>query len=524
MPTTLIDFPLAHATGLTIVPPWAPLLLLPVVIVVVLLARHDVKRSRPRSPASVPVGGEREVRAPRDAEGFDLIPPEAVQSHPVTLNDVAGIDEVKDEVRELIDFLTNPASYTKLGARMPKGYILYGPPGTGKTLLARAIATECKTAFIHASGSSFVNKYVGAGASKVRQFFGLARQHAPIVAFIDEIDAMGKERAGGSNQEYDHCLNELLVQMDGFRQNDGMVLIAATNNYALLDKALLRPGRFDRHIAIPLPDIHGRRAIFEVHCRNKPLADDVDRDELARLTFGFTGAQIESITNEAALLAARRRSEEIRRDDFMEALERVVVGLKSPREITPAAKRIIATHEAGHAVMGYLAGFKTTSKITLLPRGQALGYVISARESDDPLQAETEMYARLEELLGGRAAEEVLAQTRTSGAAADLEEASRLVRQMVYQFGMGDTLIHAPEPSDALEANADSILRHVLAQTRATTEVYEPVLAELRDELLRVESMSRDAFEAFMKHSIRSAGLDVRHVVPKPLQRRPLAR
>jgi len=493
--------------------PWVYLLILPVVVGLGLLVRRSAETHSRRSPTSVPVGTERETRLPKDAEGFDLIPPDAVQSHPVTLADVAGIDEVKSELRELIDFLTNPDVYTKLGARMPKGYILYGPPGTGKTLLARAIATECKTAFIHASGSSFVNKYVGAGASKVRQFFGLARQHAPIVAFIDEIDAMGKERAGGTNQEYDHCLNELLVQMDGFKQNDRMVLIAATNNYHLLDKALLRPGRFDRHIAIPLPDIHGRRAIFHVHCRRKPVGEDVDLDELARLTFGFTGAQIENITNEAALLAARRRADVIGREDFMEGIERVVVGLRSPREITPETRRIIALHEAGHAVMGYLAGFRATSKITLLPRGQALGYVMTAKENDDPLEGENEMYAQLQQMLGGRAAEEVYAHTRTSGAAADLEQASHLVRQMVYRFGMGETLLQQTSPTESLDANADRILHRTLEETKSALRAYGEVLVALTEELLRVESMTGEDFERFMKQRVAQAGLPSRRRV-----------
>ena len=464
-------------------------------------SRSRRRRKRSESAAQLAVQPAR-----TEENGFEIITPDAVQSHPVSLADVAGIDEVKGEVLELIDFLKNPDPYTRLGARMPRGYILYGPPGTGKTLIARAVATECGAAFLHASGSSFVNKFVGVGAARVRSFFETARRHAPVVAFIDEIDAMGRERSGGGNQEYDHCLNELLVQMDGFRQNDRMVLIAATNNYPVLDHALLRPGRFDRHIAIPLPDAAGRRAIFDVHCRNKTLAFDVDLDTLAGLTFGFTGAQIENIANEAAISAARRRDESIHHADFLEGLERVAVGIRQSRRMTPEVRRLIAAHEAGHAIMGYLGG-RVPNKITLLPRGQALGYVMSGRQTDDPLEQEAELYGELQQMLGGRAAEEVYGGTRTSGAAADLEQASNVVRQMVYSFGMGKRLIQSKTQDVELERNADEILRHVLGRTKEIMAGYQSVLMSLTDRLLDVETMDRSEFEAFMKRELRRLGL-----------------
>ncbi|MGE5591664.1 MAG: ATP-dependent zinc metalloprotease FtsH [Bacillota bacterium] len=364
----------------------------------------------------------------------------------VTFEDVAGIDEVKEELAEVVDFLKHPKKYMELGARIPKGVLLFGAPGTGKTLLARAVAGEAGVPFFSISGSDFVEMFVGVGASRVRDLFEQAKKNSPCIVFIDEIDAVGRQRGagyGGGHDEREQTLNQLLVEMDGFGVNEGIIIIAATNRPDVLDPALLRPGRFDRHIVIDRPDLRGRTAIFQVHAKGKPLDKDVDLEVLARQTPGFTGADIANLMNEAALLAARKRKRKIGMEDLQDAIDRIVAGgpEKKSRVISDKEKRVVAYHEGGHALVAkFLQTTDPVHKISIIPRGRALGYVLTLPLEDRYLVTKQELLDRITHALGGRAAEKVVFNEISTGAENDLETATKLARRMVTEYGMSEEL------------------------------------------------------------------------------------
>jgi len=363
----------------------------------------------------------------------------------VTFEDVAGVEEAKEELREVVEFLKEPEKFISLGARIPKGILLVGAPGTGKTLLAKAVSGEAGVPFFSISGSEFVEMFVGVGASRVRDLFDQAKRHSPCIVFIDEIDAVGRHRGaglGGSHDEREQTLNQILVEMDGFDTDTNVIILAATNRPDILDPALLRPGRFDRRVVLDRPDVKGRKAILEVHVRGKPLADDVDLMVLARETPGFVGADIENLVNEAAILAARRNKKAIGMQEFEEAIERVIAGPeRKSRLISDEEKRIIAYHEAGHAlVMHELPHCDPVHKVSIVSRGLALGYTMPLPEEDRYLKHRAKFKDELAGLLGGRAAEELVFKDVTTGAANDLEQATKLARKMVCEYGMSEKL------------------------------------------------------------------------------------
>ena len=363
----------------------------------------------------------------------------------VTFEDVAGVEEAKEELREVVEFLKEPEKFISLGARIPKGILLVGAPGTGKTLLAKAVSGEAGVPFFSISGSEFVEMFVGVGASRVRDLFDQAKRHSPCIVFIDEIDAVGRHRGaglGGSHDEREQTLNQILVEMDGFDTDTNVIVLAATNRPDILDPALLRPGRFDRRVVLDRPDVKGRKAILEVHVRGKPLADDVDLMVLAKETPGFVGADIENLVNEAAILAARRNKKAIGMQEFEEAIERVIAGPeRKSRLISDEEKRIIAYHEAGHAlVMHELPHCDPVHKVSIVSRGLALGYTMPLPEEDRYLKHRAKFKDELAGLLGGRAAEELVFKDVTTGAANDLEQATKLARKMVCEYGMSEKL------------------------------------------------------------------------------------
>ncbi len=363
----------------------------------------------------------------------------------VTFKDVAGIEEVKEEVKEIIEFLKNPQKFRKLGGRIPKGVLLIGPPGTGKTLLAKAIAGEAGVPFLSISGSDFVEMFVGVGASRVRDLFEQAKKHAPCIVFIDEIDAVGRQRGagiGGGHDEREQTLNQLLVEMDGFDSNEGIIVIAATNRPDILDPALLRPGRFDRRIYVPLPDIRGREAILEVHCRNKPLGSDVNLRTLARGTPGFSGADLANMVNEAALLAARHNREFITMKDFEEAKDKVLMGLERRSLVmSEEEKKVTAYHESGHALLAYiLPNADPLHKVTIIPRGGALGVTQQLPEDERHNFTKEYLLDTICVLMGGRVSEELFIGKITAGAGNDIEKATEIARKMVCAWGMSEKL------------------------------------------------------------------------------------
>jgi len=363
----------------------------------------------------------------------------------VTFDDVAGADEERAELSEIVDFLKDPRKYIEIGARIPKGILLVGPPGTGKTLLARAVAGEAGVPFFSISGSDFVEMFVGVGASRVRDMFENAKKSSPCIVFIDEIDAVGRQRGaglGGGHDEREQTLNQLLVEMDGFDVNEGIIIIAATNRPDILDPALLRPGRFDREVTVTLPDVKGRTEVLKVHTRNKRISEEVDLKVVARGTPGFTGADLENVVNEAALLSARASKKRIGMKQLEEAVERVVAGTqKTSRVISDFEKKIVAYHEAGHALVGYLLPHTDpVHKVSIIPRGRAGGYTLMFPEEDRYYMTRSELLDRVSTLLGGRVSEKLVLNDISTGAQNDLERATSIVRQMIMEYGMSDSL------------------------------------------------------------------------------------
>ena len=388
----------------------------------------------------------------------------------VTFTDVAGADEEKEELAEVVDFLREPVRYTQLGARIPKGVLLVGPPGTGKTLLARAVAGEAGCQFLSISGSDFVELYIGVGASRVRDLFEQAKKSSPAIVFIDEIDAVGRQRGtglGGGHDEREQTLNQLLVEMDGFASNEGVIVMAATNRADILDPALLRPGRFDRQIYVGLPDIKGREAILRIHARNKPLAEDVNLHTVAQATAGFTGADLENLLNEAALLSAREKRPFIRMDVLHEAMLKVIAGPEKKSRVVPEhAKRLTAYHEAGHAVViRHLETQDPVHQITIIPRGPAGGMTISLPEEDRMYQSRRELTERICSLLGGRVAEELVLGDISTGASSDLQSATAIARSMVTKYGMSEKL-----GAISYDSDQEVFIGRSMSQTRAYSE------------------------------------------------------
>ena len=403
----------------------------------------------------------------------------ADQGKKVTFQDVAGAEEEKEELREIVDFLRDPQKFISLGARIPKGVLLVGPPGTGKTLIAKAVAGEAGVHFLSISGSDFVELYVGVGASRVRDLFDQAKKEAPAIVFIDEIDAVGRQRGaglGGGHDEREQTLNQLLVEMDGFASNEGVIVMAATNRQDILDPALLRPGRFDRQIYVGLPDIRGREEILKGHARKKPLAEDASLSDLAKATAGFTGADLENLLNEAALLAARSDKRFITMSDLHEAMMKVIAGPeKKSRVVTPQAKRLTAYHEAGHAVVIHeLDSQDPVHQITIIPRGPAGGMTISLPQEDRAYQSRRELEERIAVCLGGRVAEQLVLGDVSTGAASDIQKASSIARSMVTKFGMSDKL-----GAIAYGNESDEVF---IGRTMAQARSYSEEVAGLIDE------------------------------------------
>ena len=402
----------------------------------------------------------------------------------VTFDQVAGADEEKEELREIVEFLREPDKYLQLGAHIPKGVLLVGPPGTGKTLLAKSVAGEADVAFLSISGSDFVEMYVGVGASRVRDLFDQAKKQSPAIVFIDEIDAVGRQRGsglGGGHDEREQTLNQLLVEMDGFAANEGVVVLAATNRVDILDPALLRPGRFDRQVYVGLPDIKGREEILRVHARNKPLAEDVDLAQIARGTAGFTGADLENLLNEAALLSGRRDEPVIRQKTIQESIIKVIAGPeKHSRVIPEQERRLTAFHEAGHAVVMHdLPDQDPVHQITIVPRGQAGGMTISLPEEDRSYLSKRYMEDEIVALLGGRAAEELMLGDISTGASNDLQRATAIARKMVGTYGMSKRLGHV-----SFNTGSDEVF---IGKSMGHTRPYsEKIAAEIDDEIQQI--------------------------------------
>jgi cell division protease FtsH len=448
----------------------------------------------------------------------------------VTFEDVAGLDEEKEELKEIVDFLKNPRKYIELGARIPKGVLMVGPPGTGKTYLSRAVAGEAGVPFFSISGSDFVEMFVGVGASRVRDLFEQAKKNSPCIVFIDEIDAVGRKRGaglGGGHDEREQTLNQLLVEMDGFGINEGIIIIAATNRPDILDPALLRPGRFDRQVVVGIPDIKGREAILKVHSKNKPLADDVDLKVLARRTPGFTPADLENLLNEAALLSARMNNKRIHMDTLEEAITKVIAGPeKRSRVISEKDKKLTAYHEAGHAVVAsLLPNTDPVHQVTIIPRGRAGGFTMILPKEDKYYMTKTEMEERIVHLLGGRVAEQLILNEISTGAQNDLQRTTEIARNMVTRYGMsknlgpmtygtgeevflGKDLTAKKDYSEEVAAQIDREIRDIIdnAYGRAEKLLSENIdkLHEVANALLQRETLNADEFEIVFKEGLEA--------------------
>lgn len=450
-----------------------------------------------------------------------------------TFEDVAGADEEKEELSEIVEFLRNPARFNELGARIPKGVLLVGPPGTGKTLLARAVAGEAGVPFFSISGSDFVEMYVGVGASRVRDLFAQAKKNSPAILFIDEIDAVGRHRGagmGGGHDEREQTLNQLLVEMDGFGANEGVIIIAATNRPDILDPALLRPGRFDRQITVGYPDVKGREAILKVHSRTKPLAPDVRLEVIAQSTVGFTGADLENLLNEAALLAARRKKKAITMAEIEEATIKVVVGTeKKSRKISEKEKRLTAYHESGHAIATYnLPNQDPVHQVSIIPRGMAGGFTMSLPKEERSYKARGDMLDDIVVLLGGRVAEALILGDISTGASNDIERATELARDMVTRYGMSDlvgpvsyssgnheiflgrdynnTRNYSETVASEIDSEINRIVKESYSRCEAILKAHTDKLHELAKYLMKHEKIDAEDFEKLMKGTLEEEG------------------
>jgi cell division protease FtsH len=429
----------------------------------------------------------------------------------VTWSDVAGVEEVRSELMEVVDFLRDPKRFQRLGAKVPKGLLLYGPPGTGKTLLAKAVAHESGANFYSASASSFVEMFAGLGAARIRKLFLEARKHAPAIVFIDELDAVGAQRTGhGFNREQDQTLNQLLVELDGFEGAEQVVVMGASNRIQDLDPALLRPGRFDRQMLVAPPDLSGREAILVVHTRSKPLAADVDLNQIARQTSGLTGAELANICNEAAIFAGRRNDAYVTLKDFDNAIERVVAGLQQKKVLTDKERRILAYHEGGHALMAHLMGqLSELQKVTIVARGTALGYTLHLPEEDRYMRTKEELVDSMVIALAGRAAEETVFGRVTTGAAGDLEKVTEIARAMVFEWGMSDSMSTRTVRADNYALSEETKRLRDSEQARLTDGAYDEALRliemhrvpldRLASALLEKETLVRDEVRVLLQ-------------------------
>ena len=494
-------------TLLTVVMPF----MLSIVVVVVIVTMMNRGAAGGGSNARMMNFGRSRAKLSRDSK--------------VNFTNVAGLEEEKEELSEIVDFLKRPQNYTAMGARIPKGVLLVGPPGTGKTLMARAVAGEAGVQFLSISGSDFVELYVGVGASRVRDLFEQAKKVAPAIIFIDEIDAVGRQRGsglGGGHDEREQTLNQLLVEMDGFEANDGVIVMAATNRADILDKALLRPGRFDRQVYVGLPDVKGREEILKVHTKNKPLAPDVSLKVIAQRTAGFAGADLENLVNEAALLAARRSRKAITMEDIEEASMKVMAGPeKKSRVVTPEEKKLTAYHEAGHAVAGfYCKHHPRVHEITIIPRGQAGGYTMYLPEKDRSYVTKGEMFEDIVSSLGGRVAEQLILDDISTGASNDLQQATNIARQMITKYGfserlgpvvygtsqeetfLGRDLGQGKGYSETTAAEIDSEMRDIIDEAyetcRRTLTEHIDQLHALAQALMEREKLNEKEFNAVM--------------------------
>jgi cell division protease FtsH len=428
----------------------------------------------------------------------------------VSWDDIAGVEEAAAELQEVVDFLQHPRRFSRLGARVPKGILLYGPPGTGKTLLAKAVAHASRANFYSQSASAFVEMFAGLGAARIRKLFEKARRNEPAIVFIDELDAVGMRRSGsGFNREHDQTLNQLLVELDGFRKPDRVVIIAASNRLEDLDPALLRPGRFDRQILVAPPDLAGRESILLVHTRGKPLAADVDLEVIARQTAGLTGADLANICNEAAIFAGRAEQQYIRHVDFEAAMERIVAGLQTRRVVTEKEKRILAYHEAGHALMSHLVGDpQPVQKVTIVSRGRALGYTLNTPQEDRYLHTKEELVDLMKVMLAGRAAEQIVFGAVTNGAANDLERVTELARSMIFEFGMGDEVSSRTMRADnyalsehtkrVRDQEQSRLTDHAFSEARRLLTKHRHPLDLLAQALLEKETLMRAELEQLL--------------------------
>ena len=494
---------------------WLPIILLIVMMVIMFISTRRSLNSMDGGPGKIMGFGKAKIKKVSD------------DGRKTTFDDVAGADEEKEELREVVEFLRDPRRFTELGARVPKGVLLVGPPGTGKTLLARAVAGEAGVPFFSMSGSDFVEMYVGVGASRVRDLFDQAKKNAPCIIFIDEIDAVGRQRGaglGGGHDEREQTLNQLLVEMDGFSGNEGIIMIAATNRPDVLDHALMRPGRFDRQVVVNTPDLKGREAILKVHAKGKPLAPDVDLSVVAKSTAGFTGADLENLLNEAALLAARRNLRAITMEEIDEATVKVVVGTeKRSHVMTEKEKKLTACHEAGHAVVTFFCKTQDpVHQISIIPRGMAGGYTMSLPQHDRSYKCRGEMLEDIQVLLGGRVAEALMLEDISTGASNDIERATEIARRMVTKFGMSDTLgpicyagsegnevflgrdfghtrNHSEEIAARIDAEVHRILTEAYAETERKLKEHMDKLIAVSEQLMVDEKMDGDDFRRIME-------------------------